>query len=199
MSPRPRAQVAKDIAIGRAIEKARVKREAAEAESTPDAHPATSAAEPGQRQGSTESAAPPPPAARPPRRRAATATSESAPATRPSAPRRSQVNPAGSTEAPPSPKSRRKAAAPAKRLSSAEMVEKVVELVKGHDQPRSTVTIDVGPRGQVQPRVTIVTGEAPERVDAMVLKACSVADYLIYRYNVQLATEQPDGDPGRRP
>ena len=81
----------------------------------------------------------------------------------------------------------------AKPLTSREMVDRVVELVAKREQPRSTVTMEGGPRGQVMPKVTLVTGEDPARVDAVVLKACSVIDFLVHRYNVVLPAA-PDGN-----
>jgi hypothetical protein len=100
----------------------------------------------------------------------------------------------GSTESPapakPKPAARRRKAA--RPLTGREMVDRVVELVEKREQPRSTVTIEVGPRGQVMPKVTLVTGEDQARVDAVVLKACSVIDFLIHRYNVSLPAA-PDG------
>jgi hypothetical protein len=86
------------------------------------------------------------------------------------------------------PKRRRPAALP---LTAREMVDRVVEIVEKRDQPRSTVGLEVGPRGQVQPRVTTVTGEDPARVDAAVQKACSVLDYLVSRYEIVLVGGSP--------
>jgi hypothetical protein len=130
------------------------------------------------------------------RARAAKPAARSAPSPDRPVRTRPNVSPKGSTEspAPATPKAparRRKAARP---LTGREMVDRVVQLVEKREQPRSTVTIDVGPRGQVMPKVTIVTGEDAKRVDAAVLKACSVVDYLLHRYAVELAGGLPTGN-----
>lgn len=54
-------------------------------------------------------------------------------------------------------------------------------------EPRSTVTLTLGPRGQVMPKVTIVTGEPDELLAEIVLTACAKLDKELHRHELELA------------
>jgi hypothetical protein len=59
--------------------------------------------------------------------------------------------------------------------------------VEARRTPRSKVSHTFGPRGQLLPKVTIVTGEPDEFVDELVLAACARIDRDLHRLELERA------------
>jgi hypothetical protein len=70
-----------------------------------------------------------------------------------------------------------------KRLTSRDMVERLFELASDRHQPRSTVKLAEGPRGQVMVDVVVQAGDKPEALAVASALAQAEFDRLRAKYH----------------